>query len=193
MKIETYKEPKSSFLAVSKDMSIITDLIFKNNNLKKLLYYTTPDCLNKPNLSEDQTLELIGKNIKISSKVYIEPSVLNRLFIRFDGFSSSGNPEFRTNVIEFDIVCHNDQIVLRDFDQRTYRIAAEIDSMLMNQRLTGIGRTEFMTGVNVVFNDEFQGFCMKYRVYHGEEDKKFMPNPNNEQQMIDNFNEIFNS
>ena len=63
----------------------------------------------------------------------------------------------------------------------------------MNQRLTGIGRTEFMTGVNVVFNDEFQGFCMKYRVYHGEEDKKFMPNPNNEQQMIDNFDEIFNS
>jgi hypothetical protein len=53
MKIETYKEPKSSFLAVSKDMSIITDLIFKNNNLKKLLYYTTPDCLNKPNLNED--------------------------------------------------------------------------------------------------------------------------------------------
>jgi len=53
MKIETYKYPESSFLSLEKDMAIITDLVFKNENLKKLLYYTSSDCLNKPNLTED--------------------------------------------------------------------------------------------------------------------------------------------
>jgi hypothetical protein len=53
MKVETFKTPESSFLSIEKDLSIIVDLILKNNNLKKLLYYTTSDCLNKPELTED--------------------------------------------------------------------------------------------------------------------------------------------
>ena len=63
MKIETYQFPESSFLSVEKDLSIITNMILKNNNLKKLLYYTSKDCLDKPKLTEDQSLELIGHNI----------------------------------------------------------------------------------------------------------------------------------
>jgi hypothetical protein len=33
---------------------------------------------------------------------------------------------------------------LRDYDLRPYRIAAEIDSMLDGEKLTGIGRIEFL-------------------------------------------------
>ena len=40
MKKETYVYPQSSFLSVEKDMSIICNMIMKNKNLKKLLYYT---------------------------------------------------------------------------------------------------------------------------------------------------------
>jgi hypothetical protein len=45
MRIDNYKEPKSSFLAMEKDTNIIINKIFQNNRLKKLLYYTTPDAL----------------------------------------------------------------------------------------------------------------------------------------------------
>jgi len=41
-------------------------------------------------------------------------------------------------------------------------------------------------------HEEFVVFCLRYRVYHGEEDKKFIPNPNREEQFIENFNELFN-
>ena len=34
--------------------------------------------------------------------------------------------------------------------------------------------------------------CLMYEAIHGEEDRKFMPNPNNEEQFIENFNNIFN-
>ena len=59
MKITSYREPKSSFLSVEKDMSIITNMILKNDNLKKLLHYTSKDCLSKPKLTEEQTLEML--------------------------------------------------------------------------------------------------------------------------------------
>jgi hypothetical protein len=53
LKIEGVQIPKSSFLAQEKDMQIIVDKIMKNNRLKKLLYYTTRDALDRPALTED--------------------------------------------------------------------------------------------------------------------------------------------
>jgi hypothetical protein len=53
MKRITYSYPKSSFLSVEKDMSIIVDTILKNSRLKKMLHYTTRDCLNQVELTEE--------------------------------------------------------------------------------------------------------------------------------------------
>ena len=77
MKIVKYHEPKSSFLSIEKDLGFIVNKILQNDNLKKLLYYTSKDCLSKPKLTEDQSLELFGKNIKIVPKLYIDTEVLN--------------------------------------------------------------------------------------------------------------------
>jgi hypothetical protein len=145
MRVENYQFPKSSFLSVDKDMSIITDLLMKNDRVKKLLHYTTRDCLDRPKLTEEETIELFGKNIKIVPKLYVDNSVLNYIIVSFDNFTTNRtNPEFRDNIIEFDIICHFDQWSLRDFQLRPYKIAAEIDSMLDGKRLTGIGKLEFL-------------------------------------------------
>lgn len=193
MKREVYSYPRSAFLSVEKDMSIITNTIIKNDRLKKMLYYTSKDCLNRPNLNEDQTLELFGKNIKIVPKLYIDGEVLNYILIMFDNFSTNiNNPEFRDNVIEFDIICHYDQWQLKDFELRPYRIAAEIDSMFNSQYLTGIGKLEFLSAEFAPINDEFAGICLLYQAVHGGEDKHHMPNPNNEEAFRENFDKIFN-
>jgi len=73
---------------------------------------------------------MFGKEIKNVPKLYIDKSVLNYIIISFDNFVESENPEFRDNIIEFDIICHFDQWQLKDYNLRPYRIAAEIDSML---------------------------------------------------------------
>ena len=193
MKIVNYQIPKSSFLYTQKDMEIISNMIIKNNNLKKLLYYTSRDCLNKPNLTEDQTLELFGKNIKLVPKLYVDGSVLNYIVISFDNFiTNQENPEFRNNLIEFDIVCHFDQWQLKDFQLRPYRIAAELDSMFNGKHLTGIGELEFLGAAQIILTDEYAGLCLLYQAIHGEEDKKKMPNPNDEEQFKENFDEVFN-
>ena len=193
MRIDNYKEPKSSFLAMEKDTNIIVNKIFQNNRLKKLLYYTTPNALSQPNLTEDQSLELIDHNIKLVPKLYVDDPVYNYLFIRFNNFfPNETNPEFRDNDIEFDIICHYDQWHLKDFQLRPYRIAAELDSMLDKEKLTGIGELEFLGARFTNLNDEFGGICLTYRAIHGGEDKKFMPNPADEAQFLKEFNEDFN-
>lgn len=193
MKIENYQFPKSSFLSVDKDMSIIADYLIKNDRLKKLLYYNSKDCLSRPQLTEDETLELFGKNIKIVPKLYVDGSVLNYIIISFDNFTGNRtNPEFRDNIIEFDIICHFDQWQLQDFQLRPYKIAAEIDSMLDGQRLTGIGKLEFLGANQMILTDEYAGLCLMYSAIHGEEDKINAPKVEDEIDLDLNFDKIFN-
>ena len=192
MKKETYTYPHSSFLSIEKDMNIIINKMFENDRLKKLLYYNTKDCLNKPKLTEEQTLSLINKQIKMVPKLYVDKSVLNYIVISFDNFTQSANPEFRDNIIEFDIICHFDQWQMNDFKLRPYRIAAEIDMLFNNQKMTGIGELQFLGANQIILTDEFAGLCLMYQAVHGEEDKKYMPNPNEEKDFIVDFDQIFN-
>lgn len=193
MKKEVYTYPKSSFLSTEKDMSIIVNMIMKNERLKKMLHYTSRDCLSKPNLNQDESLALFGKNIKIVPKLYVDGSVLNYIIVSFDNFTQNGtNPEFRDNIVEFDIICHFDQWHMKDFELRPYKIAAELDSMFNGKHLTGIGELQFLGANQMILTDEYAGLCVMYQAIHGEEDKKKMPNPMDEEAFIANFDAMFN-
>lgn len=193
MKTETYKYPKSSFLSVEKDMGYIVNMICKNDRIKKLLYYTVPDALDREPLTSKQTIELMGKNIKIVPKLYVDKDVKNYILINFDNFTRNGNPEFRDNIIEFDIVCHYDQWQLRDFQQRPYRIAAELDTLFDNQHLSGIGELHFLGANIMMLTNEFAGICLMYQAVHNTtDDQKFPLNPRDGKDQIRNFDKIFN-
>ena len=193
MKVVSYIEPKSSFLSLEKDLAIIVDKILADTRLKKLLYYPSKDALTKPALTEDQSIALFGKQIKIVPKLYVDSEVFAYLIISFDNFVTNAmNPQFRDNILEIDIICHFDQWQLNDFQLRPYRIAAELDSMFNGKHLTGIGELEFLGANQIILTDEYAGLCLLYQAIHGEEDKKKMPNPNDEEQFKENFDEVFN-
>lgn len=194
MKVVSYKEPRSSFLSVEKDLGVITEAILKNKNLKKLLHYTTSKALSMPPLNDEESVSLMKKNIKIIPKLYIDGSVLNYMIISFDNFTLNGeNPEFRDNIITFDIICHLDQWELQDFQLRPYRIAAELDTMFNGAHLSGIGRTEFLGMSQIILNEEFAGLSLMYSAVHSEDDKKNMANPMNQEKFVDDFNELYNN
>ena len=191
MKIEGNIQPKSSFLSMEKDASLISNMLLRNERLKKLLYYTTPDCLDRKILTEDQSLELFGKNIKLVPKLYVDNSVLNYIILSFDNFTPNmTNPEFRDNIIEFDIICHFDQWQLKDFQLRPYRIAAEIDSMFDEKHLSGIGLLHFLGANQMILTDEYAGLCLMYQAIHGGEDKIKMLNPNDEKQFEQDYRKM---
>lgn len=193
MKIVNYQIPKSAFLSVEKDLEIITNAMLKNQRFKKLLYYNCENALDKPDLTQEESLALFKKNIKIVPKLYIDNSVLSYIIISFDNFTPNAtNPEFRDNIISFDIICHFDQWQLEDFQLRPYRIAAEIDTMFEGKHLTGIGTLQFLGANQLILNDEFAGISVMYQAIHGDEDKKKMPNPADEEEFVKDFNEMYN-
>lgn len=188
MKIDNVNYPKSSFLSMEKDTSLIVRELLKNQRFKKLLKYTTNDALQLPDLTEEESVELMHNNIKFVPKLTVDGSVRNYIIVNFDNFSPNAtNPEFRDNFIEFDIICHFDQWTLHDFQLRPYRIAAEIDSMFNDKHLTGIGRLEFFGASQIILTDEYAGLCLMYAAIHGEEDKKDMLNPVDQQKFIEDF------
>ena len=183
MRIDGVKRPKSSFLSVEKDMELITRELLKNERFKRLLFYNSKDAMERPNLNQEESLGLVNKNIKIVPKLYVDNSVLSYVIVNFDNFTPNRtNPEFRDNIIEFDIICHFDQWQMKDFQLRPYKIAAELDSMFNEKHLTGIGRLQFLGANQIILTDEYAGLCLMYQAIHGEEDKKDMPNPREQEQ-----------
>ena len=193
MKIQSVDyPPHSSFLSVEKDMDIIIDAMLKDERLKRLLFYNTSDALDKPNLTEEETIGLIGKQIKNIPKVQVDNELLTYIIISFDNFTNNmKNPEFRDNIISFDVICHFNQWQLKDFKLRPYKIAAEIDTLFNNKHLTGLGRLQFLGANQIVLNDEFAGLTIMYEAIHGGEDKYDMPNPQEQANFEEEFNEMF--
>ena len=195
MKIETYSFPKSSFLAVDKDMELLVNLFLKNERLKKLLYYDVPNALNQENVPQEKALEMFGKQIKIVPKLKVDQPEFCYIIISFDNFTPNiTNPEFRDNIISFDIICHFDQWNLGNFALRPYKIAAEIDSMLNRKRLTGIGTVEFLGASQIILSDEFAGLTLMYQTIHGYdgEDSKYAMNPKEQADINLNWDNIYN-
>ena len=195
MKKATYQFPKSSFISIEKDMGTIVDMMLKNNRLKKLLYYNLENCLFQENLTEDQSLELIKDGyIRMVPKLYVDKDVLNYIIISFDNFTPNmTNPEFRDNIISFDIICHFNQWQMPNFQLRPYKIAAEIDTLFNNRHLSGIGELQFLGANQILINDEFGGISLMYSAVHGEDDKINSPNKLDQEDMDSNFDEIFNN
>ena len=195
MKIETYSFPKSSFLATDKDMELLVNLFLKNDRLKKLLYYDVPNALKQPEVPQEKALEMFGKQIKIIPKLKVDQPEFCYIIISFDNFTPNmTNPEFRDNIISFDIVCHFDQWNLGNFALRPYKIAAEIDSMLNNKRLTGIGTLQFLGASQIVLSDEFAGITLMYQTSHGYkgEDSKKALDPKEQEDINLNWDKIYN-
>ena len=195
MKKATYQFPESSFISIEKDMGTIVDMMLKNNRLKKLLYYNLENCLFQENLTEDQSLELIEDGyIRMVPKLYVDKDVLNYIIISFDNFTPNmTNPEFRDNIISFDIICHFNQWQMPNFQLRPYKIAAEIDTLFNNRHLSGIGELQFLGANQILINDEFGGISLMYSAVHGEDDKINSPNELDQEDMDSNFDEIFNN
>lgn len=172
MKVGQNYFPKSSFLAVDKNLSLIVNKFLENQRLCKLLHYTQKDCLKAPDLTIEEKLSLLNNEIKIIPYLPIEGECPNYILITFNQFfPNSLNPEFRDFNIKIDIICHPDHWNLGDFALRPYKIAGEIDSLLDNQKLTGIGKVEFMGADDLLLNEQLCGLTLIYKTIQGVEDK----------------------
>lgn len=168
---QNFFEPKQNFLSVEKDLALIVQKLWNNENLMKLLYYSQKDCQKAKNLTQEQKLDMIGKQIKIIPYIPIDEKCPIYIIISMNTFTpNEENPEFRDCIIEFDILCHPDHWNLGNFQLRPYKIAGEIDVAIDGKKLTGIGEVHFKEGDQLVMNDELMGLNIKYQAIHGSDD-----------------------
>lgn len=174
MKKNFYEFPKSSFLSMAKDTSSIMEKILGNKKVLKLLYYTSADWESKPDLTSEQLKSLFdNKQIWNVPKLVVDSEKYNYLRITYDTFvPNATNPEYRNHVVEVKIICHFDNWDLGNFELRPYRIAGEIDSMLDEARMSGIGLLQFMGADQDVYDDEFGGITLRYIAINGNDDKQ---------------------
>lgn len=164
--------PKSSFLSIDKDLNLIIQKILTNQNLLKLLYYPQKDCLSAKNLTAEQIQSMINNQILIVPRILIDEQCPTKLIINFNNFSRNiANPQFRNNNLDFIILCHPDHCNLGNFALRPYKIAGELDAMFDNQKLTGIGTTQFSFCDNISLNEQYMGLLLEYSIIHGSDDK----------------------
>lgn len=168
---KNYFEDEHSFQSVKKDLKIITSKLLEDQELLKLLYYPQNDCQRGPDLTPQQKVSMLHKQIRVVPKVYITEDCPNFVLITFNNFTpNEKNPEFRNNLVTFSIYCHPDGWNLGDFTLRPYAIADRIDTLFNNKKLSGIGKFQFMAGGNSILDGDYIGFEIIYAAIHGSED-----------------------
>lgn len=176
MKVNTYEYPKSSFLGLPKDTALIMEKILSNKKVLRLLYYSSPDCLewkSNKDLTDVQINEmLVSKQISNIPKVKIDTEKRSYLRVTFDSFTPNPtNTFYRDHIVEIKIICHFDDWDLKNFELRPYRIAGELDAMLNGQHLTGIGELQFLGADQDIYDEEYGGITLKYLAIRGHEDE----------------------
>lgn len=169
-------EAKSSFLGVPKDLAYIMKKIIHNPNIARLVYHNTEDCLTNPNcvVTPEQLTEMLEtKQINSIPRVLIDKDEKKTFVsVNFNNYvPNMTNSFYRDHTIEIRIMVHFDNWNLDNNALRAYSIAGEIDSMLNGVKLSGIGVTNFINATQDVYNEEFGGLTLNYRVVRGNEDK----------------------
>lgn len=160
----------STFLSIEKDCKLIVEKMLKNENLKRLLFHPTETAIDDRALTQEETIGLLNKNIKITPTLGVDPDLKTYIILGFDNFVTNSNPAFRDNTISFDIICHYDLWSLGDYKLRPYKIMGEIDGMFNNTHLTGIGTLNFIGAQQLMLNEEYGGFSILFSAQHGGED-----------------------
>jgi hypothetical protein len=146
---------------------VLMKLVGSQNLCKYLKYATDKDVdpLLMPDLSEDERIELLFKNIfpypVIPDERLVDASAY--LTTYFDNFERSGNFYFKDSLLTFNIICHLDKWRIPS-KLRPYAIMNEIDQIYNDKRTNGIGKTQFYRSKMVWVNKEFAGYMLQYRL-----------------------------
>ena len=165
MRMDLVDFKQTTFGTAQKDLYELVQRLMSNGNLKKLLYYPVKDALSKPSLTSEQSLGLMNKNIRVAPRLPVDEDIQAYVIISFDNFvPNANNPEFRDNMITFDVICHMDHWVMENNSLRPYLIMGEIDGMLKDSQLNGIGRIDFISANQLLLSEDLAGFSLVYRV-----------------------------
>lgn len=152
---------------------VIGQLLLRNQNLCKLLYYY-PECednfqynpLAQPDI-EDTSILLMEHIFPLPKNPDAETKKQAFVNVTLTGGDRMvENTGFRNLFLVFDIICHLDEWIIKD-SYRVYKIAEEIDTMLNNQLITDIpivNRVQYRAMAQRDYSNYFYGIQLIYNL-----------------------------
>jgi len=143
----TSKNNGTNFLDTATDLEVIVGKILNNQDLLKLLYYNDGDCLEREDITDPAILkDIMRNNIRVKPKLEIPEETNSYIVITFDSFTPSENPQYRDNLVIFDVLCPIESWDnLGSYLLRPMAIQHQLSSMFHKQKLSGIGVAQFNT------------------------------------------------
>lgn len=156
---------QANFSTVESDFQVLVEKIFSNQNILKMLYYGTVDCLSKSDITDNEILNEISKeNVRIVPDIKIPINQGAYLVITFDNFSpNSENPEYIDNFIFIDVLCPIDLWIMDSYMLRPFKIMHELNKMIDKSKFNGIGKVNFI-GANLLNLGDYSGYQLAYSV-----------------------------
>ena len=137
-----------------------------NQNLLKLVYYTSKDPLNEEDLTEEQIkTEVYNKLIKIVPRIGYKETAQSMISMRVvRGRNNPENGEFRDFEIDIEVFVPLTQWFIKDSNLRPFAIMGEVHKSLNNKVINGLGK---MRGGDFQINfltDEIVSYEMVYYI-----------------------------
>lgn len=157
---------RADFGTVEKDFADITSRILTNDNVVKLLYFNTPDCLTKDkHIITDEILSEVAKdNLRIVPSLRVPENKGSYIIVTFDTFViNAHNPEFMDNLFLLDVLCPSDTWMMDSYMMRPFQIMHELQRMFNDKPLNGIGKA-FLLGANLLNLGDYTGYQMAFSV-----------------------------
>lgn len=144
--------------------------LLTDDELMKLLYYSTPDCLRQKSLTEDQRHSLLDKQIypyryidqiAEKKKSYISMGMSN--FVPQEGFRQFSDDYIQGYFYFFVLVDRS--IINTDTGCRTDLVASRIYELFQEQKVFGMGEARLEACTELwEQNNDFGGYTLGFRV-----------------------------
>ena len=132
----------------------LTEYLFENENIWKLLYYSTNDALSKPNLTRQEKINLIwrGQDRQEDYRVFLTPMQENaqpeqacvlRIFVHR---VAPVNPVYADILIGIEMLCQTKLGMLDDGRPRIEVLFEEIMGTVLDKNIQGVGNVFFSQG-----------------------------------------------
>lgn len=157
---------RADFGTVEKDFADITSRILANDDIVKLLYFNSPDCLTegKAIITEEILADVVKDNLRIVPSVKVPENKGSYIIVTFDSFApNTHNPEFMNNLFLLDVLCPSDNWMMDSYMMRPFRIMHELQRMFHEKPLNGIGKA-YLLGANLLNLGDYTGYQMAFSV-----------------------------
>lgn len=149
------------FNVLGKNIFSIVNKILGNENIRKLLKNTSARPLEEDDVAFE---DLIHKNVLIIPKIPENDNIQESfIVVMLDEFVlNPDNPEYKTSIIRFDIICPYDNWILDYSSLRPYAIMNELDKEFNEKKLEGIGNLKFVSAERLVVSPYLGGYSLLY-------------------------------